>query len=359
MNNLNQAKKIYFLLPGLTFGGAERVIFTLCNELDRSKFAPTLVLFSKEGMPLELVKSDVEVIDLKISRIRYAIFGVIKWIKKEKPDIVFGGWGEVSSLLSPVIPFFKKTKFVARETNVVSEHVKRKEIKFFYRFYNHFDKIIAQSDDMKMDLIKNWKINPEKIVKINNPVDVEFIESQMISEEKLFSSEFKNVVAIGNLTQRKGFDLLLNVFEKLKDKPIKLYIIGDGRDREKLAKQKEELDLENVEFLGIQKNPYPFLKQADLFVLSSRYEGFPNVLLEAGVCGTFALANEAPGGINEIIQPGINGEVFPIEDFDGFATKILMCLENDYDKESIRESIVSRFSKEKIVERYNLILSEL
>ena len=359
MNNLSRTKKIYFLLPGLTFGGAERVIFTLCNELDRGKFAPTLVLFSKEGMPLDLLKSDVKIIDLRISRIRYAIFGVIKLIKKDKPDIVFGGWGEVSALLSPLIPFFKKTKFVARETNVVSQHVKRKEIKFFYRFYNNFDKIIAQSEDMKRDLIENIKIISEKIVKINNPVDVEFIDNQMISERKFFSDEFKNVVAIGNLTERKGFDLLLNVFTKLKDKPIKLYIIGDGRDREKLKQKKEEGGLKNVEFLGIQKNPYPFLKQADLFVLSSRYEGFPNVLLEAGVCGTYSLVNDAPGGINEIIQPGINGEVFPIEDFEGFATKILMCVEKEYDKESIRDSIVTRFSKEKIMERYNLILSEL
>src|SRR5690606_38162394 len=191
-------------------------------------------------MPLGLLKKDVQVIDLKISRIRYAIFSVLNLIRKEKPHIVFGGWGEVSAFLSPIIPLFKKTKFVARETNVVSKHVTRKEIKFFYRFYNHFDKIIAQSDDMQKDLIENWGVQPEKIVKINNPVDVKFIQNQMKSDEKLFSDAFKNVVAIGNLSERKGFDLLLNVFAHFKDKAIKLYILGDGRDREKLAKQKEE-----------------------------------------------------------------------------------------------------------------------
>ncbi len=356
---MNRPKKIYFLLPGLTFGGAERVIFTLCNDLDRTEFEPTLVLFSREGIPLDLLKSDVQVVDLKIKRIRYAVFSVLQLIWREKPDIVFGGWGEVSALLSPFIPFFKRIKFVARETNVVSKHVTRKEIRFFYRFYHHFDKIIAQSDDMQMDLIENLNIQPEKIVKINNPVDVKLIENQMKSDEKLFSDEFKNVVAIGNLSERKGFDLLLNVLEKLKDKPIKLYIVGDGRDNEKLAKQKEKLGLKNVEFTGTKQNPYPYLHQADLFVLSSRYEGFPNVLLEAGVCGTYALANDCQGGIKEIIRSGINGEIFPIENTEGFAERIIRLSDKKYDAEFIRESIESRFSKEKILEKYNQILSEL
>ena len=334
------------------------MIFTLCNELDRTRFEPTLVLFSQEGMPLELLKPDVRVVDLKIKRIRYAVFSVLKLIRNEKPDIVFGGWGEVSALLAPIIPFFRKTKFVARETNVVSKHVQRKEIRFFYRFYNNFDKIIAQSDDMQKDLIENLEIQPDKIVKINNPVDVEFIQNQMVSDSKLFSDEFKNVVAIGNLSERKGFDLLLNVFAELKDKPIQLHILGDGRDREKLAKQKEELGLENVAFLGNQENPYPYLHQADLFVLSSRYEGFPNVLLEAGACGTYSLVNNCLGGIEEIIQSKINGEIYPIEDTEGFAEKIAFLSDKNYDKEFIRESIESRFSKEIIVQKYNQVLSE-
>src|SRR5690606_38180995 len=180
----------------------------------------------------------------------------------------------------------------ARETNVVSKHVKRKEIRFFYKFYNHFHCIIAQSDDMRKDLVENLNIKTKKIVKINNPVDFQLIESKLNSagNEKLFSSEFKNVVAIGNLSSRKGFDLLLNVFTELKDKKIKLHIIGDGPDLEKLLIQKARSGLGNVEFVGVKKNPFPYLQQADLFILSSRYEGFPNVLLEAGACGTYALA---------------------------------------------------------------------
>ena len=352
-------KTILFILPNLNQGGAEKVITTLANELDRNLFQPKILLFEKKGYFLNYLKDDVDIIELKIRRIRYSIFKIITIIWKMKPDIVFVGWGEIAAFLSPLIPFFKKTKFITRETNVVSQHVQRKEIRFFYRFYNNFHKIIAQSGDMQKDLIESLNIQPEKTVKINNPVDVKFIENQMKTDENLFSGKFKNVVAIGNLTERKGFDLLLEVFKSLKDKPVKLHVLGDGRDREKLAKEKEKLGLKNIEFSGIKENPYPYLYQADLFVLSSRYEGFPNVLLEAGACGTYALANDCPGGIDEIIQSGINGEISDITNADLFAQKIWELANKNYDKEFIQESIESRFSKEIIVKKYNQLLSEL
>lgn len=344
-------------MPDLNQGGAERVITTLCNELDRTKFCPKLVLFKKEGYYLNHLKDDVEIIELNISRIRYSIFKIIPLINKLKPDIVFTGWGEISAFLSPLIPFFSKTKFVTRETNVVSKHVTRKEILFFYRFYNNFHQIIAQSDDMKNDLIDNFKIHSSKIIKINNPVDFEMINR--LKEENIEQDNhtgYKNIVSIGNLSQRKGFDLLLNVFSYLKNEPIKLTIFGDGRYKEELLVQKNDLQLDNVSFFGKVNNPFPFVKQADLFILSSRYEGFPNVLLEAGACGIYSLANNCPGGITEIIQPGINGEISNIENHQEFADKIMKIIIKSYDKAEIKNSISLRFSKEIILDIYTEML---
>lgn len=352
---------ILFILPDLETGGAERIVTTIANHLPREKFQPKILLLRKEGGYLDLLKDDVEIIDLKTPRIRHSLPPILKEIRQRKPDIVFSGFGEVNAYLALFIKFFPKTKFIARETNVVSQHVTRKEIRFFYKFYNNYHKIICQSDDMLNDLVENFKIKKEKIIKINNPVDFEFIEEKLAISEKpeAFKDDFKNVVAIGNLSSRKGFDNLLKVFSHLKNEKIILHILGDGRDKELLHQMKNDLNLENVIFHGQQKNPYQFLKFADLFILSSRYEGFPNVLLEAGACGTYSLANNCKGGITEIIQPKINGEIGDIENSREFAEKIVAILQETHDSEAIKNSIRARFSKEIILERYEKLLLTL
>lgn len=349
---------VIFIIPDLETGGAERIVTTIANHLPREKFEPKIMLLRKEGGYLDFLKPDVEVIDLKTQRIRNGLKPILTEIRRRKPDIVFSGFGEVNAYLSMFLKFFPRTKFIARETNVVSQHVTRKEIRFFYKFYNNYDRIICQSDDMLNDLKANFRIKDEKLIKINNPVDFEFIDQKLQEsfQPESFSTNYKNVVAIGNLSARKGFDNLLKVFSHLKNEKILLHILGDGRDKEILHQMKQDLGLENVLFHGQQKNPYQFLKFADLFILSSRYEGFPNVLLEAGACGTYSLANNCPGGIDEIIQPGINGEIADIENSEAFAKKIIEILEQNHDEKAVRESIRTRFSKDIILQKYETAL---
>ncbi|WP_312902830.1 glycosyltransferase [Chryseobacterium taichungense] len=352
---------VIFILPDLETGGAERIVTTIANHLSRDRFEPKILLLRKQGGYLNFLNEDVEIIDINTERIRHSLKPILAEIYRRKPDIVFSGYGEVNAYLSLFIKLFPRTKFIARETNVVTKHVTRKEIKFFYNFYNNYHRIIAQSDDMMKDLIKNFRIKSDKIVKINNPVDFDFIEDKMASSQKPenFKYNYKNVVAIGNLSPRKGFDNLLKVFSRLKNENILLHILGDGKDREMLHQMKDFLGLKNVIFHGRQENPYEFLKYADLFVLSSRYEGFPNVLLEAGACGTYSLANNCPGGINEIIQNTINGEISDIEDHERFSQEILRILHQNYDKEVIKSSIKSRFSKNMIMDKYEKVLLDL
>lgn len=350
-----------FILPDLETGGAERIVTTIANHLSRDRFEPKILLLRKQGGYLDFLKKDIEIIDLNIERIRNSLKPILSQIYRRKPDIVFSGFGEVNAYLSLFIKLFPKIKFIARETNVVSEHVTRKEIKFFYNFYNNYQQIIAQSDDMMNDLVHNFNIKKHKITKINNPVDFDFINEKLLISTKpeSFQYNYKNVVAIGNLSARKGFDNLLKVFSRLKNEKIILHILGDGRDRELLNQMKDFLGLKKVVFHGRQENPYQFLKFADLFILSSRYEGFPNVLLEAGACGTYSLANNCRGGINEIIQDRINGEISDIENHEDFSQKIIQILHQSYDQDAIKNSIKSRFSKEIILDSYEKILLEL
>ncbi|QQV01168.1 MULTISPECIES: glycosyltransferase [Chryseobacterium] len=358
---MNKRITVIFILPDLETGGAERIVTTIANHLSRDFFDPKILLLRKQGGYLDLLKKDVEIIDIKTERIRHSLKPILKEIYKRKPDIVFSGFGEVNAYLSLFIKLFPNTKFIARETNVVSEHVTRKEIRFFYKFYNNYHQIIAQSDDMMNDLTGNFDVKRSKIVKINNPVDFDFINSKLAISNKpeSFRYNYKNVVAIGNLSSRKGFDNLLKVFSRLKNENILLHILGDGRDKEMLHQMKDFLGLKHVIFHGRQENPYQFLKFADLFILSSRYEGFPNVLLEAGACGTYALANNCPGGINEIIQNGINGEVSDIDNHEEFSQMILQVLHREHDTDAIKNCIKSRFSKEIILDRYEKILKDV
>lgn len=358
---MNKKISVIFILPDLETGGAERIVTTIANHLSRDRFEPKILLLRKQGGYLDFLKKDVEIIDIDTERIRHSLKPILKEIYRRKPDIVFSGFGEVNAYLSLFIKLFPKVKFIARETNVVSQHVTKKEIKFFYNFYNNFQQIIAQSDDMMNDLIGNFKINRSKIIKINNPVDFDFIDEKLMISQKpeSFKLNYKNVVAIGNLSARKGFDNLLKVFSRLKNEKIILHILGDGKDREILHQMKDFLGLKNVVFHGRQENPYEFLKYADLFILSSRYEGFPNVLLEAGACGTYSLANNCPGGINEIIQHNINGEVSDIENYEDFSQKIMKILRQSYDQDAIKNSIKSRFSKEIILNNYEKVLLDL
>lgn len=354
-------RSVFFILPDLETGGAERIVTTLANHLPRDRYMPTIVLLRRVGYFLQLLKDDVEVVDLKVQRIRSSTFPLLKLLRQRKPDIVFAGFGEVNAFLAPFIPFFRNTIFLARETNVVSKHVTRPEIRFFYRFYKNFHRIICQSDDMRDDLIQNFQLPAEKLIKINNPVDIEFITAKLrlSAKPESFTEDFKHIVAIGNLSARKGFDLLLHVFSFLKERKMKLHVLGTGRDEMQLRNLGAELGLNNVIFHGQQINPYAYLKYADLFVLSSRYEGFPNVLLEAGACGVFAVANDCPGGIAEIIMPGINGEIADIEKPELFAKILLASVESEKNPEKIQKSITDRFGLPVILEKYLRVLDDV
>ncbi|MEG2510455.1 MAG: glycosyltransferase, partial [Chryseobacterium sp.] len=186
---------VIFILPDLETGGAERIVTTIANHLSRDRFEPKILLLRKQGGYLGIVKKDVEIIDINTERIRHSLKPILKEIYRRKPDIVFSGFGEVNAYLSLFIKLFPKVKFIARETNVVSKHVTKKEIKFFYNFYNNYQQIIAQSNDMMDDLIDSFKINPSKIIKINNPVDFDFIDEKLRISHKpeSFKYNYKNV----------------------------------------------------------------------------------------------------------------------------------------------------------------------
>ena len=309
-------RQILFLIPSLRGGGAERVIVTLLRHLDRAKFRLSLAVVDSRGAAYrDDVPEDVVFIDLRCSRVRYALPRIIKLIWRRRPDVVFSTLGHLNLALAIIRPLLPNSvRYVGRESCIVSEILYQywhpELVRWAYRrFYRRFDMVVCQSLAMHDDLVQNFDFPPAKAVVINNPVDLERIR-QLAEEPPATGFRIPDegdarihLVAAGRLSQEKGFDLLIQAVALCDDPRLHLTILGEGSLQNELEQLVEEKGLANqVHFVGFQKNPYPFLAGADAFVLSSRFEGFPNVVLEALACGTLVIATPAPGGLMEISQ---------------------------------------------------------
>ncbi len=306
-------KRVLFLIPTLTGGGAERVIVTLLRHLDRAKFSLALaVVDTRQAVFRDDVPADVEFIDLGCSRVRHALPRIVGLIWRRRPDVVFSTLGHLNlalAILRRLLPW--GPRFLARETIVVSRNLAALKRPWLWswayrRYYANHDKLICQSRDMRDDLVNHFGFPLEKTVLIHNPIDIRRVR-ELASAPLADAGERPPgsiaLIAAGRLERQKGFDLLIQAMALCGKQVLHLTLLGEGPLRPKLEALALSLGIrEQVRFLGFKANPYPYFAQADALVLSSRYEGFPNVVLEALACGTPVIALPAPGGVREILD---------------------------------------------------------
>ena len=346
-------------MPSLTGGGAERVMLTLVKHIDRDRFLPVFILMKKEGKFLNSIASDIEVIDLNSLSARYGIFKIAKVIKEQKPDIVFSTLGYLNLLIAMIRPFYsKKIKFISRESNTVSvENKTEKYPKLFdwlyQNVYNNFDLIITQSKYMRDDLVENFAIDKNKTSIIYNPVDIdEVVEKSNQTGENLLPKNKTNLIAVGRLSYQKGFDILVDTMTYL-DESFHLTILGEGEDEQMLKNKIKTLGLEDkISLKGFTQNPYIYMKEADFFILSSRYEGLPNVVLESYACKTPVIAFNMPGGTAEIVKDANTGLVVKDVNASSLSKAIIKAKKMEFNKESLRDFCKENFAVEKIVKEY-------
>ncbi len=363
---MKKKSHIVFVMPQLHTGGAERVIVNIINYLDRDSFDISLILFKESGSLIDRLSQDINIYNLNISSVAKGIPLLLLKIYQLKPDIVFSGIGNLNlyiSIFIPLVrPFLLKTRWIARQASILTLNNKQEKNPKLYewlykRVYKNYNKVICQSQYMRDDLIKNYNFPKEKSVVINNPIDTKNID--ILANEPISKPIFNNkirLISVGQLRFEKRQDLLIEAFAKL-DNRYALTIVGDGIKRGELERLALELKVKDrIAFLGNKKNPYKYIKNSNILILTSEYEGFPNVVLEANYCGLLAVSFNSVGGVSEIIKDGINGLLVPFKNINALAKAIDSLDIDKYNSHLIKDMTTKKYSIDLIIKKYEFIL---
>jgi len=179
-------------------------------------------------------------------------------------------------------------------------------------------------------------------VKADEPLDHQWLDDPNLNV----------ILSAGRHAPQKGFDTLLRAFDRLDEPNTRLILLGDGDERESLIELATELGIEDrTDFPGFVDNPFSYMAQADLFVLSSWYEGFGNVLIEAMAVGCPIVSTDCPSGPNEILDNGHYGALVPVKNDSAMATSIAECLENPTNPDKLYDR-ANEFAIEAVVDCY-------
>lgn len=307
-------KKVAILVPYLGGGGAERVASNLLMHLPSEKYKKYLIVYDEKIMeyPYEgkLLSLDLESKKSIFGKMKNA-FLRLKKIQKIKEEEEF----------DVVISFLESPNMINILTRVndkaiisIRNYMSRSMSGFYgninkfisKKLYNKSDLITVVSNEIKEDMIKNFGAEKSKVKVIYNPYDLEKIEYLSKEEIGKYEHIFENptIINVGRLNEQKGQSYLIDIFNEVskKNKKVNLVILGRGELEDKLKQKVKRYNLENrVFFLGFQQNPYKFIKRASAFVLTSLYEGFPNVLVEAMSCSTPVISTDCKSGPKEIL----------------------------------------------------------
>ena len=331
------ATHIALFVPSLRGGGAERVMVTLANAFAERGVKVDLVLAKAEGAYRDQVSELVRVIDLDCRRVALSLPRLVRYLRREQPQAMLSAMSHAN-----VIAIF--ARWLARSSMrlVVSAHTTPSQSKPRYargrlvpmltrKTYPFADAIVAVSQGVADDLVQTIHLDPCKIEVIYNPVVDDSIPAK--AAEPLNHPWFADgsppvILGVGRLTEAKDFQTLIRAFALVRAKRVaRLMILGEGEQREELEALVDDLGLrEDVEMPGFVSNPFAYMRRAAVFVLSSRWEGFGNVLVEAMACGTPVVSTDCPNGPREILNGGKLGWLVSIGEPKELAAAIVEAL---------------------------------
>lgn len=328
-------KVLMFLQDGV--GGAERMTVLIGKSLEQGHFNVCFCLIenSSKSSIEDFIPKGFCILKIHNKNPFYLMWKMVNLILKEKPCVVFSSVINLSNKFLPFRWLFPKTRVIIRCDNYLYTYTKKQQ-KIIAGFYPKADYIIAQTEEMKDELVRVG-VNKKKVVVLHNPLDKQTIDEKVADQLSPYPQNGrKHYVAVGRFSTQKGFDLLIGAFIEVckTRKDVDLYIVGDntlggGLIYDIITQKATDNGLADiVHCVGYKDNPYVYLKYADCFVLSSRWEGLPNVLIEALYLGTPAAAFKCIPIVERIVNNGVNGFLAEKEDVvslsDAMAKAILL-----------------------------------
>jgi glycosyltransferase involved in cell wall biosynthesis len=379
--------RVMLLLANWVGGGAERVAAHVVARLDPERIDARLGLLHTRGPYLDMVAEDRVVVPAQPDR--FAHFGLPnrelftvgtivggaihaprafrKMIIDHRPDVVMSFLKGTAILTYLALMGLgpRRPRWIAREGNNVltlaeyespNPAARRASLALTRKAYARADAVLANSSDMAADLIGDLGIAPDRMHTINNPIDIALIQ-QAAGQQVAGKPNRPYILSAGRLEYQKAHEVLIRAFAASRAwRSHALVILGKGSLINDLHRLAAQLGIgEHVRFIGFVANPYAWMAQADLFVLSSRWEGFPTVAAEALACGTPLLMTDCKFGPRDVIEPGISGELVPVDDVDAMARSIADLIAAPERRAALREAglaRVQRFAIEAMVEQY-------
>lgn len=306
-------RKLAFVLPSFAGGGAERVMLHFLHSLSPEHYQVVLIVLNGEGPLRSSLSQSVRLIDLRAYRLRIALLRLRRCISQENPDVLVSTMGYLNlAVLGVCATLSYPPSVIVREANTVHSTLSRLPYgigKLAYQLlYPRADFIICNARHVAKELEALCPQLRRPVELIVNPIDeagIRLQAGQPISVE-LSKGWF---VSIGRLTPAKGFDRLLGLLSSSPPQ-VKVLFIGDGPERSRLESLAERLTVsDQVRFIGFQANPWSILARSRGLIMMSRWEGLPNVALEALACGVPVYGLESVDGLGEIQEQAAQGAV--------------------------------------------------
>ena len=334
-------------------GGVERMVTNLVLEFARQpEIDVDLVLLRDNSRHLQKLPDNIRVIRLGVHHSALSVPAIARYLRRTRPAAMLvakdrAGRAAILARMLAGVP----TRIVLRLGTTLSEAMRHRSglarwLRYWpiRRLYPQLDGIVAVSQGVADDIAAIAGLPPERIRVIRNPVitpELAGLAIESIEHSWLAPGEPPVVLGIGRLTRQKDFSTLIRAFAQVRrERPLRLILLGDGRDREALAELADcEGVGEDVAMPGFQTNPYAWLTHARLFVLSSRWEGSPNALTEAMALGVPVVATDCPSGPRELLKGGLHGPLVPVGEVDSLAKAMLHALDHPLPPAALREAV--------------------